>query len=212
MVTFPPFCVEVVGTVNPKKDRKSNKVSKSSSASDSPSSAVSEEGPEDGGCTDGVSPCCCSPRSNNTSPVPGACSAFRSAGSSACDFVFLFAHQNRFCHAPRSSVSNRKGNIRVNTRIQLSASFAGANSVSGKAGWCRNANKREVSASSNVSRFSGAESRTRRISVGEINEKISAAVSGRDQNWLLVLSRGVKMGAWCLNPVCFSCRNAALFK
>jgi len=55
--------------------------------------------------------------------------------------------------------------------------------LSGNEGWCRRAKRREVSARISVSRFSGAVSRTRRISLAEMREKTSSAVSGRDQNY-----------------------------
>ena len=66
--------------------------------------------------------------------------------------------------------------------MQFSASRSGANSGSGKEGWCRNMNSRLVAANMRVSRFSRAASRVLRISAGEKRLKISSLDSGSSQN------------------------------
>jgi hypothetical protein len=67
-------------------------------------------------------------------------------------------------------------------RMQFSASRSGANSWSGKEGWCRRMNSRLVTASIRVSRFSSDVSRVRRISAGEKRLKMSSVDSGSSQN------------------------------
>lgn len=68
-------------------------------------------------------------------------------------------------------------------RMQFRASRSGANSGSGKEGWCRNMNSRDVTASISVSRFSIALSRVRRISAGAKRLNMSSEDSGSSQNW-----------------------------
>lgn len=70
----------------------------------------------------------------------------------------------------------------MRTRIQFSASRSGANSRSGKEGWCRRMKSRLVIASIRVSRFSRAVSRVRRISAGEKRLNMSSVDSGSSQN------------------------------
>jgi hypothetical protein len=67
--------------------------------------------------------------------------------------------------------------------MQFNASRSGANSRSGKEGWCRKMNSRLVIASIKVSRFSNAVSRVRRTSAGEKRLNMSSADSGSSQNW-----------------------------
>jgi len=75
------------------------------------------------------------------------------------------------------------GSILVRIRMQFKASLSGANSRSGKEGWCRNMNRRLVIASMSVSRFSSAVSRVLRMSAGEKRLKTSSVDSGSSQNW-----------------------------
>lgn len=66
--------------------------------------------------------------------------------------------------------------------MQFRASRSGANSRSGKEGWCRSVKRRLVTANMRVSRFSSAVSRVRRISAGEKRLKMSSVDSGSSQN------------------------------
>ena len=67
--------------------------------------------------------------------------------------------------------------------MQFRASLSGANSTSGKEGWCRRMKRRLVIASMRVSRFSRAVSRVLLISAGEKRLKISSVDSGSSQNY-----------------------------
>jgi hypothetical protein len=67
--------------------------------------------------------------------------------------------------------------------MQFSASRSGANSRSGKEGWCRRMNRRLVIANMRVSRFSSAVSRVLRISTGEKRLNMSSVDSGSSQNY-----------------------------
>jgi hypothetical protein len=67
--------------------------------------------------------------------------------------------------------------------MQFNASLSGANSRSGKEGWCRSINSRLVIASMSVSRFSKAVSRVLRMSAGEKRLNMSSVDSGSSQNW-----------------------------
>lgn len=67
--------------------------------------------------------------------------------------------------------------------MQLRASRSGARSGSGKEGWLRRTQSREVTARISVSRLARLLSRVRRISAGEKSEKTSSADSGSSQNY-----------------------------
>jgi hypothetical protein len=72
----------------------------------------------------------------------------------------------------------------VRIRMQFSASLSGANSRSGKEGWCRNINRRLVTASMSVSKFSNAVSRVLLMSAGENRLNMSSDDSGSSQNYV----------------------------
>jgi hypothetical protein len=68
-------------------------------------------------------------------------------------------------------------------RTQFNAWPSGAISGSGKDGWCRSINNRDVTANINVSRFSRALSLVRRMSAAENRLKMSSDDSGSSQNY-----------------------------
>lgn len=156
------------GIVKSEKNKRSTRVSISSSASGFTSSNSS-----DSGFGPSLSTC---DSSNRTS---FAMAALRVR-------FLLVAQKNCASQAPKLSFSYKNGSIRVRTLMQFKASLEGANSGSGKEGWCRRLNRRDVAASMSVSRFSKALSRVRRMSAGAKRPNMSPDDSGSSQNWYRV--------------------------
>lgn len=117
------------------------------------------------------------------------CVSLRGRTNSLSTYLVRFLltpQKNLSSHSCKASVSKMNGNIRVRIRIQFNASFSGANSGSGKDGWCRKMKRRLVIAKMSVSRFSRAVSRVLRMSIGEKRLNISSVDSGSSQNCSLL--------------------------
>ena len=77
--------------------------------------------------------------------------------------------------------------------MQLRASRSGASSGSGKDGWLRRTQRREVTARMSVSKLARLLSRVRRMSAGEKSEKTSSVDSGSSQNCACYVSRALAL-------------------